>query len=240
MVTILDKEGYDTLRVISDADNFNKWMFDTLRPYIRGKVLEVGSGIGNISGLLLQTQDSVVLSDLSEDYTTILRRRFTGHPALCDTLVMDLNDPAFGRRYASWAGSFDTIVALNVIEHVADDQRAIANCVGLLKKGGRLIVLVPAYQALYNRFDRELGHCRRYKKATLRELVGPHCTIIKTRYFNLAGIAGWVFSGNILRKKIIPEGQMKLFNRLVPFFKWMDRMSFRRWGLSVWAVAVKE
>ena len=236
MVQHLDKEGYETLSTLAGADNFNKWMYETIRPFVKGRVLETGSGIGNISALLLETQKEVVLSDFSLPYTAVLLAHFKDHPHLSGILQMDLVDSRFDERHSSLFGSFDTIIALNVIEHVEEDGLAVGNCRKLLKQGGRFIILVPAYAGLYNRFDKELGHCRRYTKKTLQQLISPHFSILQCRYFNLAGIAGWFFSGTILRKKIIPSSQMRCFNALVPLFRVLDKMGLRRIGLSVWAV----
>jgi SAM-dependent methyltransferase len=254
MTEPVDKEGHETLTVISEADNFNRWMFDVVGPWVGGRVLETGSGIGNISSLLLGNFPEVWLSDISESYLRILGNRFspsnkrprlstgtlTAGPVPCGILRLDVVDPAFDERFGHLFGSFDTVVALNVIEHVADDALAVGNCRKLLKNGGRFIMLVPAYQALYNRFDQELGHCRRYTEKGLRKLLGSCLSVEYTQYFNLAGIAGWFFSGTILRKKIIPSSQMRIFNWFVPLFRVMDRMVFYRIGLSVLAVAKKE
>jgi SAM-dependent methyltransferase len=239
MTEQVDKEGFETLTTLATADNFNKWMFDTIRPFIKGRVLEAGSGIGNISGLLLNMGNPVCLSDLSQPYGDLLRKKFTGHPHLSDILDMDLADPLFDEKFASRFETFDTIIALNVIEHIKEDGHAVANCKKLLKPGGCLIVLVPAYQLLYNRFDKELGHYRRYSKKAMQRLISPHLSIVRCRCFNLAGIAGWFVSGTILRKRIIPSSQMNIFNALVPLFRTLDKMVFHRLGLSVWSVSMK-
>lgn len=239
MVQHPDKEGYETLSTLAGADNFNKWMYETIRPYVKGRVLEAGSGIGNISTLLLETQQEVVLSDFSPAYTEILSAHFKDHLHLSGILQMDLADSRFGEKYASLLGSFDTVIALNVIEHVANDNLAVSNCRSLLKAGGHFIILVPAWPGLYNRFDSELGHYRRYQKKALRQLISPHFSVLQTRYFNLAGIVGWFFSGAILRKKTIPSSQMRVFNTLVPVFRIMDKVVGGRLGLSVWAVGRK-
>jgi len=110
----------------------------------------------------------------------------------------------------------------------------------LLKDGGTLLVLVPAYQNLYCSFDRELGHFRRYTKKTLGKVFKINNFHIKhSRYFNLMGILGWIFSGKILRKKTIPEGQMGLYNKLVPVFKIIDKIFLQAFGLSVIIVGNK-
>ena len=93
---------------------------------------------------------------------------------------------------------------------------------------------MPAYLALYNGFDKELKHFHRYTKSQLEKLfLSTDFKINKTQYFNFIGILGWWFSGTILRKKTIPEGQMKFYNMLVPVFKLFDKMLMNKVGLSV-------
>ena len=123
---------------------------------------------------------------------------------------------------------------------IQDFKLALKNCNFLLKDGGTLLILVPAYQSLYCRFDRELGHFRRYTKKTLRKVFELNNFHIKdSRYFNVVGIFGWIFSGMILREKTIPEGQMDLYNKLVPVFKIIDKIFQGSLGLSVIMVGNK-
>jgi len=239
MTEHLDKEGFETLNTLAGADRFNQWMFDTIRPFIKGRVFEAGSGIGNISGLLLNTGGQVVLSDYSAPYRQMLEEKFSAHPHFAGVLDMDLEDKKFDEKFAAYFNTFDTVIALNVIEHVKEDGLAIVNCKKLLKEGGHLIVLVPAYQLLYNRFDKELGHYRRYSKKEMQRLVSPHLSIVQCRSFNLAGILGWFVSGTILKNKVIPSYQMDVYNTLVPLFKILDSMVSHRIGLSVWLVGKK-
>lgn len=116
----------------------------------------------------------------------------------------------------------------------------ITNCQKLLKKGGQLIILAPAFQSLYNDFDQELGHYRRYTRIKLENLfLTCNFQIIKSQYFNAAGIAGWFVSGRLQHHKIIPTGQLRLFDRLVFFFKVFDYLIINSFGLSVITVGKK-
>ena len=235
-----DKEGLNTLETISKADKFNRWMFDTIYPHCRGKILEIGSGIGNISQFFIEANASISLSDIRENYCTQLKERFSDSPTLDEVLLIDLTNPDFEIRYHEYKKTFDTVFALNVVEHIEDDALALKNCHFLLKDGGTLLILVPAYQNLYCSFDRELGHFRRYTKKTLGKVFKLNNFHIKhSRYFNLMGILGWIFSGKILRKKTIPEGQMGLYNKLVPVFKIIDKIFLQAFGLSVIIVGNK-
>ena len=235
-----DKEGLSTLETIARADKFNKWMFDTIYPFCKGKILEIGSGIGNISQFFLNENASVTLSDIRENYCTQLKERFSDAPTLEDVLQINLTDPDFERKYKEFEKTFDTVFALNVVEHIDDDVLALKNCSFLLKDGGTLLILVPAYQRLYCSFDKELGHYRRYTRKSLRIVFKKnHFHIKHSRYFNAMGILGWIFSGKILKKKTIPEGQMGIYNKLVPVFKIIDVVFHQALGLSVILVGKK-
>ncbi|MGV3767346.1 MAG: class I SAM-dependent methyltransferase [Chitinophagaceae bacterium] len=235
---ISDPAGNETLELFAEAPGFNRWLFSEIAPFCGKQILEIGSGIGNISSILLEQDSSVTLSDLRPEYCSILRERFAQHPKLKEVVQIDLAAPDFTTRYAALLNTFDTVIALNVVEHIADDKLAIANCRALLKKNGSLIVLVPAYQLLFNRFDTALGHFRRYTRQSLKTLLSTAgTTILQTKYFNFAGLFGWWFSGALLKKKTIPKGQLHLFEKLVPVFRLTDKLLLKSAGLSVIGIA---
>jgi len=236
----IDPEGQDTLEVIAKADRFNKWMFETILPFCAGSILEVGSGIGNISHFFLESGLRITLSDIRSHYCDVLKNTFSGAKTLEEILLINLADRDFENTYVKYRETFNTVFALNVVEHIQDDRSAIRNCRFLLKKGGKLIILVPAYQMLFNNFDMELGHFRRYTKHSLKSLfVENEFEVIHSQYFNMIGILGWFVSGKLMGKKSIPKGQMGLYNKLVPVFRIMDKITFQRIGLSVIAVGRK-
>jgi SAM-dependent methyltransferase len=237
----IDEVGLSTLDNLSAADQLNDWMFETIQPYIKGRILEIGSGIGNISGRFVQHNVPLYVSDYSDHYCRLLREKFISEPLIRDVYQIDLAIPDFEYRYGPLMGKFDTIFALNVVEHIDNDGLAIANCKKLLAPGGHLIILVPAFQLLYNGFDKELEHFRRYTRRSLKELFrAQQFDIIKSWYFNLAGILGWFVSGTILRKKTLPAGQLSFYNKLVPIFRIADRLILNKLGLSVITVGKKK
>ena len=236
----VDIEGLETLNVVGEADNFNRWMYETVAQHCSGDILEIGSGTGNISSFFLNNGYRICLSDIRENYCALLQNRFEGNKNLISILQLDLVDPDFDTKYANWLGKFNTVFALNVVEHIEDDGLAIRNCRKLLKDGGTVIILVPAYQWLYNNFDKELYHYRRYVRKNLSNLLEQNgFAVTRTMSFNTFGILGWFFSGSVLKKKIIPAGQMKLYNKLVPVIKLFDKAVFKRVGLSVIAIGKK-
>jgi SAM-dependent methyltransferase len=236
----LDMEGQSTLEAIASAPRFNDWMYQVTSRRLTGRVLEIGSGIGNISEQYLKDGRKLMLSDIRENYCQYLEEKFEQEPTCAGVRLLDLVHPNFDMEYLDLLGSFDGVFALNVVEHIADDVLAIANAKKLLRKGGRLVILVPAYQALFNEFDRALEHYRRYTEGSLKTVFEKNnLQIVHSQYFNFAAIAGWWFSGNILKKKTIPTGQMRIYNALVPIFKIIDKIVFNKVGISVIVEGIK-
>ena len=225
--------GHETLSRISDSlGRYNTWMYQQIAEAVGEEVLEVGSGIGNLSGFLADRQ-RVCLTDVSTTYLEILMDRFKVLPHV-SVHAWDLGEepPA-----SLEPRSFDTAICLNVLEHIEDDRAALRRLYALLKPHGRLALLVPAHPALYNGFDKGVGHFRRYRKPDLDQLLVE--TGFQTRriwHFNALGALGWYVNGNLLRKTILPTGQMKLFDRLVPLLKFEQRLTLP-FGISLIAIA---
>ncbi|MFW5804695.1 MAG: class I SAM-dependent methyltransferase [bacterium] len=234
-----DPKGRETLNVISKADKFNNWMYQTIKPFCKGKIIEIGSGIGNISQYFLSENFKILLSDLRKEYCELLEKQFNDNPNFLGTEMIDIVSDKFDSKYANYLGKFETVYSLNVIEHVEDDYLFAKNSSKLLQNDGHLILLAPAFQSLYNNFDKSVGHFRRYDRNRLRSVFSDNFKIIHTQYFNAAGILGWYLSGKILKNKIIPKSQMRLYNYLVPVFQLLDKALFNQIGLSVIVVGKK-
>jgi SAM-dependent methyltransferase len=229
--------GHSALERMATAPEFNFWMYQTISPYISGKILEVGSGIGNISKHFINNCRDISLSDFDDEYINVLKQRFPDNKE--KIFKLDLADIYFETNFRHLNESFDSIFLLNVLEHIEDDYRAIENCKLLLKPGGRLLVLVPCYSFLYSEIDKLLGHYKRYTSRSLnRVLTDNKLKIGNTFHFNMLGIAGW-FWNKIFRQSHISETKMKLYNRLVPVARIIDKFTFRKIGLSVISIANK-
>ena len=229
-----DQEGLHTLEAVGRAHKFNRWMYQQVQPWMGGKILEIGSGIGNLSEFFLDDGADITLSDIRKHYCDELKRRFSGHKSLKEVVVLDLVHPDFDQQYASYFNTYDSAFALNVVEHIEDDTLAMQNLYKLLKPGGRVLILVPAGPALYNGIDRSLLHFRRYRRQELeslfiRTLFKPE----RTWMFNALGIPAWWFSGTLLRNHLIGDGQMDTYDKLVPLAKILDKLVFNKIGLSV-------
>lgn len=236
----IDSVGNNTLDIISNADKFNHWMYQTIKPHCKGLILEIGSGLGNISQFFLKDKAIITLSDIRQNYFEELSQSLGHYPNLQGIQLIDLVDLDFDTKFQHLFDSFDTLFALNVVEHIYDDNLAIQNCYKLLKKGGQLIILVPSYQCLYNALDESLDHYRRYNKKKLSTLLATNKLAIKQQYcFNFMGIFAWFISGKLQRNNTIPARQMHLYNTFVPIFRLVDKILFRKWGLSTIVVGEK-
>ncbi len=238
MEKVSDASGYQTLKAFATADNFNQWLLERISPFCEGSVLEIGSGIGNISQLLINKNSPLTLSDLRPEYCAFLKSKFEGDSRINGVVRIDLTSVEFENVYSQLIGSFDTIVALNVIEHIQLDGEAIRNCKKLLKHQGRLVILVPAFQSLFNSLDRELGHFTRYSKKSLcRLLTGNNFKVQEISYFNSTALPGWWISGALLKRNLVTKSQISIYNSLVPFFRLLDRPLNNFLGLSLIAIA---
>lgn len=227
--------GSRTLEVFSGTPGINRWLYSKLEAHVQGDVLEIGSGIGNVSRLILERAGSAVFSDMESHYLETLREAFGDDPRVT-VARYDLDAPPppliATRR-------FDAIVAVNVIEHIKDDHALVRALAGLLKPGGKLAVYVPACPFAYGSIDRALGHQRRYTPATLTALlVGAGLEPDPPAYANLLGLLGWTINGRILRRDRLSPGQLALFERLLPLFRLEDRIRLPI-GLGVYTAAAK-
>jgi 2-polyprenyl-3-methyl-5-hydroxy-6-metoxy-1,4-benzoquinol methylase len=233
-----DAEGEETLEVLTGAHRLNRWQYEIATRHLSGELIEIGSGIGNISAQCLEAGLSLTLSDIRLQYCERLQERFAGQPTLRGVLELDLVAPDFEQRYAAHLGRYDGLFSLNVIEHIEDDVLALRNAKLLLKPGGRMLILVPAFEQLYNRLDLALYHYRRYTRSSLSAaLAASGMQIEHSHYFNAAGMAGWFLSGRLQGNRTIPGWQIHVYNALVPVFRLIDVFTQPWLGLSVVALA---
>lgn len=212
--------GAKTLHALSAAPRFNLWMADTIRPYVGERVLEIGSGIGNLTRALVRGRNRYVATDLSPEYLTRLASRFPHRPNL-EAHLCDLTSPS---DFARFADSMDTVICLNVLEHIEDDHLGLTNIFSALDHGGRAIVLVPEGQSVYGTIDVALGHFRRYSEDELRtkmEAVGFQ--VERILRFNRVSRLPWFVSGRILKRTSLDVNQMRLYDRFVWLWRRIDR-----------------
>jgi SAM-dependent methyltransferase len=213
--------GGRTLEMFSGTPRLNDWMYSKISDRVRGDVLEIGSGIGNISRHLRRDARSLVLTDLEPHYLDSLRKEFRGDEAvLVERFDLDAPVPA-----AIAERRFDAIVAFNVIEHIEDDAKAVRTLAGLLREGGWLLAYVPACGWAYGTVDEALGHFRRYSRAGFAGLIArAGLRVESARYMNMLGLAGWLVNGRILRRRVLDARQVALFEKIVDVVRMEDRV----------------
>jgi 2-polyprenyl-3-methyl-5-hydroxy-6-metoxy-1,4-benzoquinol methylase len=201
------------------AKRFNRWMAETIRPFIKGHVLEIGAGIGNMTELLCGSCERYVATDTAGEHLRELAARLTDAPGL----TIEVCDAADPEHYRTFTGTFDTVICLNVLEHIPDDRATLLNIRSALRPGGRAIILVPQGPHAFGTLDRVLWHRRRYSKAELESKM--HEAVFRVEQiieFNRVTYPGWILNSRILRRRTLSGTQLRLVDLLVPFWKKID------------------
>jgi len=217
-------------RRLAKADAYLYWLFKNVAPYIGQRVLDVGCAIGNITQFFIDGRERVIGIDIAPEMVAESKRRFAGYENF-DAYVYDISDPAVLELAKE---RLDTIVCLHVLEHVVDDEAALRHMHALLPDGGRLILLVPVVKWVWGTLDEATGHQRRYSWPELKELLERTGFEIEDHwYVNFLAIFGWFFTGRILHREIIPNGQYSLYNKLTPLLARLETWIRPPIGLSV-------
>jgi glycosyltransferase involved in cell wall biosynthesis len=214
-----DAYGSQVLARLARAPRFNAWMADTIRPFCGERVLEIGGGVGNLT-LQLVPRTAFVVSDVNPLYLDTLNSLRRDRPYFgvhyCDVTQM--------ATFPRVEPGYDTVICLNVIEHVADDRGALANIRSVLDARGRAIILVPQGQWNFGTLDDVLGHYRRYSRESLATLArDAGFEVEHLLAFNRVGTIAWFLNGRLLRRRSFGLGQIKLLNLLVPLIRLVDR-----------------
>jgi SAM-dependent methyltransferase len=227
--------GSETLRRMNALEGYNRWIVDEIREWVGDNVLEVGSGTGNISQFFLDRKQ-LVLSDIRKSYVDALSQQFEAYP----NVSSDIFNLEGSGSHLTGRG-IDTIIGLNVLEHIKNDRNALSEMASILSPGGRVILQLPAHKMLYGTLDRNLDHYRRYTVRDIKEKFAE-CGLVteQIRRINMFGTFGWFLCSRILKKDILPEGQLSLFNKLTPVFIALERLMPAPIGLSILAIARKE
>jgi len=212
---------YESFETLSQADEYYRWIASRLHPYLKGKVLEMGAGSGNFSRSARETAAQYHVSEEDPRLVEVLQKEFE------HAFRWDVSQP-FPKT-----DLYDTVITINVVEHLKDDLRALKAMTERLNPDGRLVILVPAMQFLYGSMDRSFGHFRRYTKQSMTGLMKQvPLTIEKMEYVNVIGMAGWFFYGKILKRNNLPQHLCSRFNLVVPLLK-LERPLAHFMGLSL-------
>ena len=227
-------QGLTTLEVLTEAKNYNRWITDNFLPYIKAPLLEFGAGIGNISELI-SSYTPLYLTDTDARMLAHLKNKFS-HINNVSVNFLDITQPPPEHLVES----FQTVIGINVLEHVEDDEKALFHLGNVLKPSGRLLLLVPAKKWAYTDLDRQLGHFRRYEKKELGEkLAKASFQIEKLYFFNIIGLMSWIMRDKLQRSGGLRPYQISLFDTIVPICKSIESKVRMPLGISLIAIAQK-
>lgn len=233
----MNREGasYDRaeLTVFKQASNYYASIFDYVAPYLGSRVVEIGAGIGTFSKHLLTCPHITAL--------TLIEPADNLFPLLCEELSGNAQVRLVHGQFAAVAGSIscDSVVLINVLEHVDHEEDLLRAIHRSLAPGGTLLLFVPALPGLYGSLDAAFGHVRRYRKAELHALLSRvGFDVVGLRYFNLLGTVTWFLAGKVFKRTALGPWSVWFYDRL--FMSWIPRLE-RRWepviGQSLLAAA---
>jgi SAM-dependent methyltransferase len=231
MVESTLKTGAQTYSsAIETADNYTHWIVSRCADFLGPTILEVGLGHGGYRRFLPRSARYIGL-DIDPDSVA---RAQAKHPD--DTFVVaDVTDSTLRATLAPLA--IDTVLCINVLEHVPDDRLAVENLMSVLRPGGHLVVLSPAFPALYSSLDHMAGHVRRYRRRDVGALAPPGTEVVRNEYFNAVGGVGW-FMNKLVRHSDLNaaavNSQIVFFDRyVVPIAKAVDLVARPFFGQSL-------
>jgi SAM-dependent methyltransferase len=222
------------LQNLSQADAFTRWVLSEISPWLGQRVLEVGCGIGTYTAEMAVGSRKIVAMDMEPAFVDEAVRRLKQYP----NVQVICGDATAGEIPKPNDEAFDTVVLLDVLEHIEDDVALLARLGARLGPGGYLVLKVPAMPSLYSPMDEAIGHWRRYDKSGLSEVIArAGLEVVRIWSFNAAAVPGWWWNGRALKLRSPPKEQVALFNRLVPVLRPLDRLARLFCGISLVAVA---
>jgi ubiquinone/menaquinone biosynthesis C-methylase UbiE len=234
-----DKPSYnvaDQARMAA-AVNYFAWQARLVKPELGQRVVEVGCGTGNFTRQLLD-REAVLTLDSDADCIAENGRRFRDRgnvrAGICNASELSTFDEA--RNFQA-----DSVVCLNVLEHIEDDRQALAGMASLLPTGGVIVLIVPAFRSLYGPIDHNLGHYRRYDRRSIKNLARDcELKVATIRYMNLVGFFGWWLNARILKREAQSELQISFFDRwIVPVASRLEGLLAPPFGQSLFVVLKK-
>lgn len=230
----VDDVGAETLRRMAGLEAYNRWLHDRFDAYLGQRILEVGSGIGNQT-CYFSDRERVIASDIDPFYIETLRKRFGSQK---NVRLASFRFPLDETARADLARErIDTIVCLNVLEHIENHRSTLEDFASVLPVGGHLVLLVPAMPALYGTLDKHLSHYRRYEKEPLRQLLYESGFEAETlRFVNRLAVFGWWLSSRVLKRKVLPKDQLAVFKLMMPLLQ-LEEKRPPSFGLSLLALA---
>ena len=229
-----ERLGHAILHELTATRRFTAWLTKFIAPWLGQRILETGSGIGNISRQLPK-RELLTVSDCDEQYIEILTQAFRNYGMVRVARLDVTREEGFDEL----AGQYDSVVCLNVLEHVQGAVDALRRMATALCEGGHLIVQVPQYRFLMSRLDRELGHLRRYsRREIVQKMESAGLSVRRVFNVNALGVLGWLVNNRLLGRTTFGKFQLKIYDMLVPFTGMLEKL-LPHPGLSIVVVAQK-
>jgi len=218
---IYSRVGDINLNTVEVLYKFTEWMYFEVKPFLHGNILEIGSGMGTFSEKVIRDfhNSKIFISDADVNYVGVLKKRFNIYK---DVYCMRLDATQLD-DFSNIHTPINSVLALNILEHVEDDVAVLKNIYKILCSGGTFVILVPAHKFLYNAIDKAIGHRRRYsKRDVIEKILQTDFKIKKIFYFNFLSIAGWYINGTIFKSGIVSKRAASLLNLLTPVLKFIE------------------
>lgn len=231
-------EGHE-FDALERAKNYYDWLLDEFEPALHGEILEVGAGAGTLSEILLARYcDRLTCVEPAANLVPVLQERLQGSASQGSLNI--IADSFEGYSQYGKDASVDSIICVNVLEHIQDDRQALREMRRLLKPAGHLCLFVPALPFIYGTLDESFGHHRRYTKSGLKAVVQEAgLSVIKLGYFNLPGSLAWLLMGRVLRWKSFSESPVKWYDRsVIPLTRFVESVCPPPFGQSLLMIAV--
>ena len=225
-------EGKD-LESMSFAQNYHNWIYENIETLLGNKIAEIGSGVGNFTEFLLRNNHARI--DAYEPCAKMhLNNKFSKHPRVnCINSNFELVSKSCDDQY-------DSVIFINVLEHIQQDSEAIKNAYKIIRRGGKLIIFVPALKFLYSKFDRSIGHYRRYQKSELTKLAqNASFNIITCKYFDSVGIIPWLMFMKVMRQGLSSRNTYTYDTFVVPWLKIVEKVIIPPLGKNLLLTAFK-
>jgi SAM-dependent methyltransferase len=224
------------LELLAGMPNYYDWIMEAFAPFVRGRVIEYGAGTGTISERLAPLAEQLTLVELSSELAASLRTRFAGQSGI-EVVSSSLEDHCAGIGDAT----VDTVVMVNVLEHIEHDRAALAELLRMLRPGGHLLIFVPALQALMSKLDLMFGHYRRYGRSELADkAMQAGGDAVLCRYFDFIGTFPWFLLKKLLGATSFNPRFVQIHDRfVVPLSRAAERVASPPFGKNVILVARK-
>jgi 2-polyprenyl-3-methyl-5-hydroxy-6-metoxy-1,4-benzoquinol methylase len=227
--------GRGVLNNLTGTPQYLSWLARRVRPHVGDEVLEIGAGIGNLTGRLMSRRMLYVAGEQDPLHLHALRNRFLRTP----NVTIQKIDPELPADLAGLEECFDTVLCLNVMEHLEDPAAVLERLAATLKPGGAIVMLVPNVGALFGTLDRSLGHKRRYSAASARQLLqAGGFEVSSVESFNKVALLPWWLYSRVLHTHNISKLVLKIFDKSVWFWRRLDP-AIPCPGLSLLVVARK-